>query len=91
MMWVMLTMVFVATLAVHLGLPEAITKVATKISKCERCCSFWCTAAALWYCGADLITIVSLSIIASYLSHWVALLLHLLQNLYSRLWQKVNK
>lgn len=84
-------MAFTATLAVHLGLPEAIAEVATKISKCERCCTFWCTAAALWYDGADLIAIVALSIFASYLSHWIGLSLIVMQKIFTRLWQSLNE
>lgn len=91
MVWIMLTMALAATLAVHLGLPEAIAEVVSKIAKCEKCCTFWCTATMLLYRGADLITIVALSIFAAYLSHWIGLLLIILQKIFTRLWQKVNK
>lgn len=91
MVWIMLTMVFAATLAVHLGLPEAIAEVVSKIAKCEKCCSFWLTVAALWFNGADMITIVTLSISAAYLSHWIGLLLIVMQKIFMKLWQRVNK
>lgn len=87
----MLTMAFAATLAVHLGLPEAIAEVVSKIAKCEKCCSFWLTIAALLYSGADLIAIVALSILAAYLSHWIGVLLIVMQKLFTRLWQRVNR
>ena len=87
----MLMMAFAATLAVHLGLPEAIAEVVSKVAKCEKCCTFWTTVAVLWYSGADLIAIVALSIFAAYLSHWVGLLLIVMQKIFTRLWQKVNK
>lgn len=91
MVWIMLAMAFSVTLAVHLGLPEAIAEVVGKIARCEKCCSFWLTAAVLWYSGADLITIVALSISAAYLSHWIGLLLTVMQKIFTRLWQRVNK
>lgn len=91
MVWIMLIMAFSATLAVHLGLPEAIAEVIGKIAKCEKCTSFWCTAAVLLYSGADVIGIIALSILAAYLSHWIGLLLIIMQKIFTRLWQKVNK
>lgn len=91
MVWIMLIMAFAATLAVHLGLPEAIAEVVNKVAKCEKCCTFWTTAAVLLYSGADLIAIVALSIFAAYLSHWIGLFLMVMQNIFTRLWQKVNK
>ena len=87
----MLAMAFSVTLAVHLGLPEAIAEVVTKVAKCEKCACFWITAAALWYSGADLIVIAALSILAAYLSHWIGLLLIVMQKIFTRLWQRVNK
>lgn len=91
MVWIMLIMAFAATLAVHLGLPEAIAGVVSKVAKCEKCTSFWLTIAALWYSGTDLIAIVALSISAAYLSHWIGLLLIVMQKVFTRLWQRVNK
>lgn len=91
MVWIMLTMAFAATLAVHLGLPEAIAEVVSKVAKCEKCTSFWATAAVLWHGGADLIAIVALSIFAAYLSHWIGLLLIVMQKIFTRSWQRVNK
>lgn len=91
MVWIMLTMALAATLAVHLGLPEAIAEVVGKVAKCEKCTSFWATGAALWYGGADLTAIVALSILAAYLSHWIGLLLIVMQKIFTRLWQRVNK
>ena len=91
MVWIMLTMALAATLAVHLGLPEAIAEVVGKVAKCEKCTSFWATATVLWYSGADLTAIVALSIFAAYLSHWIGLLLIVMQKIFTRLWQRVNK
>ena len=89
--WIMPAMAFAATLAVHLGLTEAIASVVSKIAGCEKCASFWCTAAALWLSGADLIVIVTLSILAAYASHWVGIILIVLQHIYNKVWQKTNK
>lgn len=91
MVWIMLIMAFSATLAVHLGLPEAISEVVGKIAKCEKCTSFWSTVAILVYNGAETTDIIALSILAAYLSHWIGLLLIVMQNIFTRLWQRVNR
>lgn len=87
----MLAMAFSVTLAVHLGLPEAIAETIGKVAKCEKCCTFWITAAALWFSGTDLIALAALSILASYLSHWIGLVLIVMQKIFTRLWQRINK
>jgi H+/Cl- antiporter ClcA len=45
----------------------------------------------LTYCGYDAITVISLSIIAAYLSYWVGLFLIALQKFYSWLRKRLNK
>ena len=86
----MLTMV-VATVAVHLGLPEAIAKVVSKVMQCHKCMSFWLTLIVLTILGADILVAALLSICAAYASNWFALLLIVLHKLYNRLWQRLNK
>jgi hypothetical protein len=41
--------------------------------------------------GADIIAVVALSLIAAYLSNWVAIILVLLNDLYERVWQRIRK
>lgn len=89
--WIMLAMAIAATLAVHLGLTEAIAAVVMRIASCERCAAFWLTAAALWHAGADVITIAALSILAAYASHWVGIILIVLQHIYNKVWQRANE
>jgi hypothetical protein len=91
MVWIVILSVVAATLGVHLGLFESVAEVATRISRCEKCTSFWLCICALTYCGYDAITVISLSIIAAYLSYWVGLFLIALQKFYSWLRKRLNK
>jgi hypothetical protein len=80
-----------ATLAVHLGLTTAIAEVVGKIASCEKCSAFWLTALVLYIACADLLVVVALSILAAYLSHWIGLFLITLQQIYSAIWERLNK
>lgn len=91
MVCTMLTAVFTAVLAVHLGLGDAIADVVVKVATCERCASFWLSLAALWYVGTNPITAVALAMAGAYLSHWVGLVFKSTQKLYTKLWQKINQ
>lgn len=82
---------FTATIAVHLGLPQAIAKVISTICNCHKCLSFWATLVVLYYLGAYSIATALLSISVAYLSNFVALLLIKLQHIYDKLWQRVNR
>lgn len=82
---------FVSVLAQHLGLTEAMARVANKIAKCPKCCTFWCVIAVLLYVGCDALVAISLSVLMSYVSHYVGLLLMCGQKLYNRLWEKLRK
>ena len=53
----------IASLAHHMGLPEAIMKVASKIARCPKCLSFWVTLAVLILYDCDLIVAIALSVI----------------------------
>ena len=89
--WIAMLVMAVATLAVHLGLPEAISVVVSKVSQCHKCMSFWSTFIVLSCLGADIVTAALLSVIAAYLSTWAAVLLIVINHLYERLWQRVNQ
>lgn len=86
----MLTMV-VATLAVHLGLPDAIAKVISKVMQCHKCLSFWSTLIVLTYLGADIIIAALLSIFAAYMSNWFAMLLVMFNKLSEKIWERLNQ
>jgi hypothetical protein len=79
------------TLAVHLGLTEAIAKVVGKVAQCERCATFWGTAFVLWMNFGDVVAVIALSIVAAYLSYWIGIGLIILQHLYNKSWEKLNQ
>lgn len=86
-----IVLMMVATVAVHLGLPQAIAKVLVKVFGCHKCLTFWTTLIVMQLCGYSLIIALPLSFLSAYLSNWFALLLVLLNKLYDKLWQRVNK
>jgi len=79
------------TLAVHLGLPQAIAGIVNKICGCHKCLSFWSTLIVLTYAGVHPAVTALLSICMAYASEWFAIVLVLLNKLYERLWRKVRK
>ena len=81
----------VATVAVHLGLPQAIGRVIAKILACHKCLTFWLTIGVITFCGCPTLLVLLLSLFAAYTSNWFALLLVILNKLYDKLWEKVNK
>lgn len=86
-----MVLMIVSTIAVHLGLPEAIAGVVSKICKCHKCLSFWSTLIVLTYLTGDIVAASLLSIVAAYASNWFAILLILLNRIYDKLWQRVNR
>lgn len=91
MVWIAICAAISAVLMQHLGLCEAIAEVIGKIAKCHVCCCFWGTLVALLYSGCGIIAAMSLSIIMAYLSNYFGIILMLMQKLYDKLWQKINK
>lgn len=81
----------VATVSVHLGLPQAIAGVVMKICKCHKCLSFWLTLFGLLLMAYPFLCAVLLSLFAAYMSYWFYLLLIKLNKLYDKLWQRLNK
>lgn len=79
------------TIAVHLGLPQAVCRVVGKVCQCHRCLSFWAVLIVLAIAGTNIIIAAVLSIALSYLSNWFAMLLAWLNEMYDRVWQKVNQ
>lgn len=80
----------VATLAVHLGLPQAISKVVAKVFGCYKCLSFWTTIVVLQLSGFSLQVAIPLSFLSAYLSGWFIMLLDIINKIYEDLWQKLN-
>lgn len=81
-------MMVAATLIQHLGLAEAIAGVFGKIVRCNQCFVFWSALASLVYSGCNIIQAVVLSILASYLSNWLILILIQLQRLFDYIYGK---
>lgn len=81
----------VSTTAVHLGLPQAIADIVRKICECHKCLSFWSSLIVLTVLTGDIAAAVLLSIVAAYASEWFAIILILLNKLYNRIWQRVNR
>ena len=85
-----LTMV-VSTMAVQLGLPQAISSIVRKVCECHKCLSFWSTLIVLLYFGSDIFVAVLLSIVAAYISNWTAIALIILNKIYEKVWERVNR
>ena len=86
----MLLMV-VATVSVHLGLPQAIAGIVMKICKCHKCLSFWLTLLGILLMDYPILYAVLLSLLAAYMSYWLSLLLITINKLYDKLWQRLNR
>jgi hypothetical protein len=91
MIWIALAVMIVAGLAHHLGLPQAIASVVAKVARCPKCLTFWATFIVLLIVGSGLLFAVMLSVLTAYLSHYWGLVMMLLNDLYNKLWERVNK
>lgn len=91
MVWIALTVMIVAGLAHHLGLPQAIASVVAKVARCPKCLTFWATFIVLLIVGSGLLFAVMLSVLTAYISHYWGLVMMLLNDLYNKLWERVNK
>jgi len=89
--WIAIVLMMVATVAVHLGLPQEVAKVLVKIFGCHKCLTFWTTLVVVQLFGYSLLVALPLSLAAAYLSNWFAVLLVILNKIYNKLWQRVNK
>lgn len=91
MIWMALAIMVASTLIVNLGLGEAIADVSSKILKCPVCLTFWSTMAYMYYYGADITTMLMLSISMAYLSNYFGLVVYLFNLLYDRVWEILSK
>jgi len=80
-----------ATIAVHTALPQAVSSVVAKVSKCHKCLTFWSALVVLLAARCHVVIAVLLSLGASYVSNWFGLLLIWLNRKYNELWQRVNR
>lgn len=91
MIWIALMVMIVSGMAHHLGLPQAIASVVARVTRCPKCLTFWATLIVLLIAGSGLFLAVMLSVLMAYLSHYWGLALMVLNDLYDRLWQRINK
>ena len=91
-MWALaLATMVLATLAQHLGLTGAVAGVVSRIARCHKCCSFWCTLSVLMLYGCGMLESLALALLAAYLSHWLGLALIVLQGIYNSLWERLER
>lgn len=86
-----IAVMMVATTAVHLALPQAISKVVSKVAKCHKCMTFWTTLVVLLLIGCNIFLTAGLSLVMAYVSNWFGLLLLWLNDKYNELWQKLSE
>lgn len=79
------------TIAVHLGLPQAVSRVVGKVCQCHKCLSFWSVLIVLAITGTNIIVAAMFAIVLSYLSNWFAMLMVWLNDKYDRIWQRLNQ
>lgn len=89
--WIAIVLMMVATTAVHLGLPQAISKVLVKVFGCHKCLSFWTTLVVLQIAGVGLPVALPLSFVSAYLSNWFALVLIVINKWYEKVWERLNR
>jgi hypothetical protein len=88
------TMIFAliaATLAVHLGLADAVKAVINKILSCAQCLTFWMCLLFLVVRGISLLPALAGSLAAAYVSNWAPPLLLWLQKKYNNLLRSYRK
>lgn len=85
--------VFVATTINHLGLISAIEGVIKRrlvVVNCPKCLSFW--SCMFWLTGScSLITMLAVSLLASYSALWLELAEAYLDTLYMKLYEKITQ
>lgn len=91
MVGVAIVAMIIATLAHHMGLPEAIMKVASKIARCPKCLSFWVTFAVLILYNCDLIVAIALSVVVAYISYYIELIFDILHDIYNWIWERKQR
>lgn len=59
-----------------------------EIAGCAMCSTMWGTLVVLLLLGCGFLEAVALSFFVAFLSNWFGLLLHVMADVYERLWQK---
>lgn len=80
-----------ATLAQHLGLTQAISRIISKIAGCNMCCTFWACLLVLILSDVKPHEAALLSIFSAYASHWFVFVLMFFQLIYDKIWQRMKR
>lgn len=80
-----------ASIAVHLELTKAILLVLNKVLKCHKCLTFWGTLIALYIAKCPILLAICLSLLNSYMSNWLAIVLVMLVKEYENVWHALSK
>jgi len=91
MLLIALITMSVASTAQHLGFTAQVAKIASQIARCPKCVSFWCALAVLAYMRCNPLIAMGLSFFVAYLSYWWGLGLMVLNKLYDKIWQRINR
>ena len=89
------SIVFVCVTMNHLGLISAIERATQRklwIVDCPKCCSCWCVLLYLLYHFVDInnmVTVLAISFICSYLAIWLELFEGYIDTLYIKLYEKI--
>lgn len=89
--------VFVCVTANHLGLVsaiESVLKVRLPIVNCVKCLTFWATVAYGLICAGsaacgEMVTVLAISFLASYMAIWLELFEGYVDSLYVRMYEKI--
>lgn len=88
--------VFICTAVNHLGLISAIERVikhSLPVINCPKCFTFWSVLAyEVWYVGfPDIHIAFAISLLCSYLTIWLELIMYAIDTLYNRIYGKIEK
>ena len=90
MIWLAIAVMMSCTVAHHLGLAKATSKVVTKILNCHQCLTFWTVIILLTLASCNVIISAMLALLMAYVSNWFAILLVWLNDIYNKVWQKLD-
>ena len=91
MIWTALIAMMVACLAQHLGLPQALADVMTKVADCPKCFTFWITLIVLLIVGGNILIAIMLAVLMAYASYYWGLVIMWMKKRYDKLWQSISR
>ena len=85
--------VFVCVTANHLGLVKAIEdtfEIELPVINCVKCFSYWCVFTYMLFVSYNVIAMLAVSFLTSYIALWLELLEGFIDKLYIRLYEKIT-